>query len=147
MNLSMISRNHFRSVKKATTTSNRIQGRKMEGELAVDKRGSVCLILTRLNRGQSSSFGPGVSSIPGFRGWILALLKSRGQLQAGHCPKQCPKTQKSVLKLWKGDNQSQRSCGKLQWGTAQDAMPDTPRSWLRKLQRKYLTTNDRVGPP
>ena len=43
--------------------SKRIQGRKMEGEPAVAKPRSVCLISTSMNRWQSSFFGPDVSNI------------------------------------------------------------------------------------
>ena len=44
--------------------SKRIQERKTEGELAVAKPRSVCLISTNLNREQSSSFGPDASNVP-----------------------------------------------------------------------------------
>ena len=40
-----------------------IQERKMEGELAVAKPRSVCLISASLIKGQSSSFGPDVPNI------------------------------------------------------------------------------------
>ena len=84
MDLSTISRSHFRSVEKATTMSKRTQERKKEEEPAVAKPRPVCLISTSLNRGQSSSFGLDVSNIP----WNPQL---DGKLKAGHCPKQSPK--------------------------------------------------------
>ena len=64
MNLSMFSRSHVRSVEKATTMSKRIQERKKEEEPSEAKPRSVCLVSASLNKGQYSSFGPGVSNIP-----------------------------------------------------------------------------------
>ena len=61
----MFCRNHFRSVDKATTVSKRTQERKNDEETAVAKPRSGCLISTSLNKGQSSSSGPGVSNISG----------------------------------------------------------------------------------
>ena len=49
MDLSTISRSHFRSVEKATTISKRIQERKKEEEPAVAKPRSVCSMSTSLN--------------------------------------------------------------------------------------------------
>ena len=114
LNLSLFSRGHFRSVEQATIMSKIIQERKMEGELAVAKRRSVCLISESLNKGQSSSFGPDVpkiwenpqldsGSVKGARGKLQAELcrRSREKLQAGHCPKQTPKPTKRILKFGK----------------------------------------------
>ena len=74
----------------------------------------MCLISASLNKGHSSSFRPDVSKIPGnpqmdsgsvkgARGKLQAKLcrRSRGELQAGHCPKQTPKHPKRILKFGK----------------------------------------------
>ena len=104
---------HFRSVEKATTMSKRIQERKKEEEPAVAKPRSVCLISTSLNKGQSSSFGPDVSNIPGDPQLDSGSVKGA----AGNCERNVvegatgnlwrdmvktdSKTQTRVLKCWK----------------------------------------------
>ena len=106
----------FVSVEKATTMSKIIQEGKMEGELAVAKpRSSVFDFQQAWTKGKSSSFGPDVPNIEGeHRRWIRGLWKeaaancrrnsvgrSRGELQAGHCPKKSPKLPKRILKFGK----------------------------------------------
>ena len=77
----MSCRSHFRTVEKATTVSKRIQERKNDEETAVAKPRSVCLISTSLNKGQSSSSGPGVSNISG----NPQMDSGSGEGAAGNC--------------------------------------------------------------
>ena len=140
MNLSMFSRSHVRAHEKATSMLKKIQERKIEGELAVAKPMSVCLISTSLNRGQSSSFGPDVSNI------LVNPQLDSGSVKegAGNCERDIVQNRvqnpETCSQVWKGDNQSQRSCGKLQRSTAQGAMPDSSRG-CGKLQRDYVQGN------
>ena len=115
--------------------SKRMQERKMESEPAVAKPRSVCLISTSLNTGQPSSFGPDVSNIPG----NPQLYSGSEKGAVGNCERdtvqkrvQNPET---CSRLWKGDNQSQRSCGKLQRDYVQGNMLKSSVSCV-KLQRK-----------
>ena len=74
----------------------RIQERKKE-EPAVAKPRSVCLISTSFNRGQSSSFGPDVSTIPENPQLDAGSVKGA----SGNCrrdPKKGSEIQKRVLK-------------------------------------------------
>ena len=99
MNFSMFSRSHFRSVEKANTMSKRIPERKTEGEPAVAKPRSVCLISRNLNREQASSFGPDAADVPG-----------DPQLDSGSVQRSCEKLQQDsnpnpvpCSQVWKED--------------------------------------------
>ena len=62
LDLTVIDRNHVRSVEKAIIISKRIQEKKEE-ELAVAKSSSVCFVSASLNKGQFSPFDPDASKI------------------------------------------------------------------------------------
>ena len=94
----------------------RIQERKKVEEPAVTKPRSVCLISRSLK--QSMSFGLDVPNILGNPQLDSVLVKGA----AGNCERDIvlnrvpnPETFSQVLR---GDNQSQRGCGKLQGSTA-----------------------------
>ena len=135
MDLSVFSRFHVRSVERATTLSKRIQEGKKEEEPAVAKPRSVCLISTSLNRGQSSSFGPDVSNI--LENPQLDSVSVNGA--AGNCRRDIVQNRlqnpETCSQVWKGDNQSQRSCGELQRDCVQGNMPKSS-GGCGKLQRK-----------
>ena len=100
MNIAMFSRSQFKKE----------EGRRTCGS----KPRPVCLISASLNKGQSSSFGPDVSNIQGNPQMDSGSVEGA----AGNCRQdivqnrvQNPETYSQV---WNGDNQSRRSCGKLQ---------------------------------
>ena len=98
---------------------------KKEEEPAVAKQRSVCLLSASLNKGQFSSFAPDVSKVPGnppmdsgsVDGAAGNCRQNSVEGAAGNCRQDIvqnrvrnPETHSQV---WKGDIQSQRSCGKL----------------------------------
>ena len=105
-----------------------IQERKKEEELAVAKPRSVCLISASLNKGQSSHFGAGVSISLGTRRWIRDLSKEPREIAGRTVSKEPQETAGRTLsktvsqkpkmysQVWKGDNQSERSCGETAMG-------------------------------
>ena len=116
----------FDQLKKQTPCRREFKGRKKEGERTVAKTRSVCLISASLNKGQSSHFGAGVSNV-----WENPQMDSvsaegaagncrRNSVEgaAGNCRQdnvyKTVQNSKTYSQVWKGDNQSQRSCGKLQ---------------------------------
>ena len=131
MDLCMFSRSHFFQLKRRPPMSKRIQERKKEEELAVVKPRSMCLISTNLHREQSSSFDPDVSNTPenpqldpgsvkGAAGNCERDIVHKGA--EGNCRRDVVQNrgpnQESCSQVLKGDNQSQRSCGKLPRSTA-----------------------------
>ena len=91
MNLPVFSRINFRSVEKATTMSKRIQERKEEAPAEAKPR-SVCFISTSWNKVQYSAFCSVCFQYPRESAAGFGVCRrSRGELQARHCPKQSPK--------------------------------------------------------
>ena len=120
--------------------SKRIQERKMEGELAVAKPRSVCFDFNKPEPMAILFLWSGCSQYPRESAAEFGVCeRSRGKLRADFVQNrvQNPET---CSQVWKGDNQSQRSCGKLQRCTAQGAMPDSSRS-CGELQRDYVQSN------
>ena len=93
--ISLFSRSHFRSVEKATTMSKRTKERKMEAELEVS--------VIDFNKPEQRAilfFGSG-------------CFREAAENCERNFVRNSPKT-RTCSQVWKGDNLSQRSCGKLQ---------------------------------
>ena len=126
----MFSRSQHRSVEKATAMWKRIQGRKKEEELAVAKPRSVFLISTRASFQYPGDLQLDSGSVEGARrNCRRDIVQNRYQK---------PETCSQVLK---GDNPSQRSCGKLQRSNAQGAMPDSSEGAAGNCWQDYVQGN------
>ena len=141
----------FDQLKKQTPCRRDSKERKKEEEPAVAKTRSACLTSASLNKGQSSHFGAGVSNIRenpqldsgSVEGAAGNFRRNRVEGAAGNCRQdivsKTVQNSKTYSQVWKGDNQSRRSCGKRQWDESQGNMPDSsegPRETPGRTQSK-----------